>query len=45
MKVTTAIIWAAGYGSRMLPVTAGVSKVMLPIVDRLVVDYVVAGCH
>jgi UTP--glucose-1-phosphate uridylyltransferase len=44
MKVTTAVIWAGGYGSRMLPVTAGISKVMLPVLDKPVVDYVVSDC-
>jgi UTP--glucose-1-phosphate uridylyltransferase len=44
MKVTTAIITAAGYGSRMLPVTAAVQKELLPILDRPVIDYVVADC-
>jgi UTP--glucose-1-phosphate uridylyltransferase len=44
MKVTTAVIPAAGYGTRMLPVTAGVQKVLLPILDRPVIDYVVGDC-
>jgi UTP--glucose-1-phosphate uridylyltransferase len=42
MKVTTAVISAAGYGSRMLPVTAAVQKELLPILDRPVIDYLVA---
>ncbi len=44
MKVTTAVILAAGFGSRMLPVTAGVEKVLLPILNRPLIDYVVADC-
>jgi UTP--glucose-1-phosphate uridylyltransferase len=44
MKVTTAVIPAAGYGTRMLPITAGVQKVLLPILDRPVFDYVVDDC-
>jgi UTP--glucose-1-phosphate uridylyltransferase len=44
MKVTTALIFAAGYGSRMLPVTSAFQKDLLPILDRPVIDYVVADC-
>lgn len=44
MKVTTAVILAAGYGSRMLPVTAALQKDLLPILDRPIVDYIVADC-
>lgn len=44
MNVTTAIILASGFGSRSLPVTAGVQKEMLPILNRPVVDYVVEDC-
>ncbi len=44
MKVTTAIIFASGYGSRMLPVTAAIQKELLPILDRPVIDYVVSDC-
>jgi UTP--glucose-1-phosphate uridylyltransferase len=44
MKVTTAVIMAAGYGTRMLPVTASIPKVLLPILNRPVVDYVVDDC-
>ena len=39
--VTKAIIPAAGFGTRFLPVAKAVPKEMLPIVDRPVVDYVV----
>lgn len=44
MNVSTALIMVSGYGSRMLPVTAAVQKELLPILDRPVVDYVVADC-
>ena len=44
MNVTTAVIFASGFGSRMLPVTAAVQKELLPILNRPVVDYVVADC-
>lgn len=44
MEVSTAVIFASGYGSRMLPVTAAVQKELLPILDRPVIDYVVADC-
>lgn len=44
MQVTTAIILAAGFGSRMLPVTAAVQKELLPILNRPIIDYVVADC-
>ncbi|HVQ44985.1 MAG TPA: sugar phosphate nucleotidyltransferase [Candidatus Saccharimonadia bacterium] len=42
MKPTTAVIMAAGLGTRMLPVTAAVQKEMLPILNRPVIDYTVA---
>jgi len=44
MKVTTAVIATAGFGSRMLPVTAAVQKELLPVLDRPIIDYVVADC-
>lgn len=44
MKVTTAVIFASGFGSRMLPVTAAVQKELLPILDRPIIDYVVSDC-
>jgi UTP--glucose-1-phosphate uridylyltransferase len=44
MQVTTAIILAAGFGSRMLPVTAAVEKSLLPILNRPIIDYVVTDC-
>jgi len=44
IKISTAIIPVAGYGSRMLPVTKVVEKCMLPVINRPVIDYVVADC-
>lgn len=44
MKVSTAIIFASGFGSRMLPVTSAVQKELLPILDRPIIDYVVSDC-
>lgn len=40
-KVTKAIIPAAGFGTRFLPVTKAQPKEMLPIVDKPVIQYVV----
>ncbi len=34
MKVTKAVIPAAGFGTRFLPATKAVPKEMLPIVDK-----------
>jgi UTP--glucose-1-phosphate uridylyltransferase len=44
MKPTTAVIFAAGIGTRMLPVTSAVQKELLPILNRPVVDYTVEDC-
>lgn len=43
MKVRKAVIPAAGFGTRFLPVTKTVPKEMLPIVDKPVVQYIVEG--
>ncbi len=40
-QVRKAVIPAAGYGTRMLPITKTVSKEMLPIVDKPIIQYVV----
>lgn len=40
-RVRKAVIPAAGYGTRFLPVTKSVPKEMLPIVDRPVIQYVI----
>ena len=41
MKITKAIIPAAGLGTRMLPIARAVPKEMLPIVDRPAIAYLV----
>lgn len=41
MKVTKAIIPAAGFGSRMLPVTKAIPKEMLPLVDKPAIQFIV----
>ncbi len=41
MKVTKAVIPAAGLGTRMLPATKTVPKEMLPLVDKPVIQYIV----
>lgn len=41
MKVTKAVIPAAGFGTRFLPATKSQPKEMLPIVDTPVIQYVV----
>ena len=41
MDVRTAVIPAAGYGTRFLPVSKAVPKEMLPLVDRPVIQYAV----
>lgn len=41
MKVTKAVIPAAGLGTRMLPATKTVPKEMLPMVDKPVIQYII----
>lgn len=41
MKVTKAVIPAAGFGTRFLPATKSVPKEMLPIVDKPTIQYIV----
>ena len=41
MKVRKAIIPAAGFGSRMLPITKAIPKEMLPIVDKPALQYII----
>ncbi|MCQ2427489.1 MAG: UTP--glucose-1-phosphate uridylyltransferase [Clostridia bacterium] len=41
MKITKAVIPAAGLGTRMLPIARAVPKEMLPIVDRPAMSYLV----
>ncbi len=40
-RIRTAVILAAGYGTRFLPATKAVPKEMLPIYDRPVIQYIV----
>lgn len=40
-KIRKAVIPAAGYGTRMLPVTKTISKEMLPLVDKPIIQMVV----
>lgn len=40
-KITKAVIMAAGYGTRMLPITRTVSKEILPLVDKPIIQVVV----
>ncbi len=44
MKVTKALILAAGYATRRLPITKVIAKYMLPIGNRPIIDYVVQDC-
>lgn len=41
MKVTKAVIPAAGLGTRFLPITKAVPKPMLPVVDKPTIQYIV----
>ncbi len=41
MKVRKAVIPAAGYGTRFLPIAKAVPKEMLPLIDKPVIQYVV----
>jgi UTP--glucose-1-phosphate uridylyltransferase len=43
-KVRKAVIPVAGLGTRMLPATKAIPKEMLPIVDKPLIQYVVAEC-
>lgn len=40
-RIRKAVIPAAGYGTRFLPMTKAIPKEMLPIVDKPVIQYVV----
>lgn len=41
MKITKAVIPAAGYGTRFLPFTKAMPKEMLPIIDTPTIEYIV----
>lgn len=41
MKITKAVIPAAGFGTRFLPATKAIPKEMLPIVDKPTLQYIV----
>ncbi|MBU0576615.1 NTP transferase domain-containing protein [Patescibacteria group bacterium] len=43
--IKKAIITAAGYGTRFLPISKTIKKEMMPILNRPVLDYVVADCY
>lgn len=44
INVNWAVIPCAGRGTRFLPITKGVSKEMLNIIDRPTIDYIVSEC-
>jgi UTP--glucose-1-phosphate uridylyltransferase len=44
VPIHKAVIPAAGYGTRFLPVTKAVPKELLPIVDRPTIQYIVEEC-
>lgn len=43
--ITKAIITAAGFGSRFLPITKTFPKEMLPIIDKPIIQYLVEECQ
>ena len=45
MTITKAVIPVAGMGTRFLPATLSVSKVMIPIVDRPSIHYGIEELH
>lgn len=44
MKIKKAVISAAGFGTRFLPISKTIQKEMLPILNRPIIDYVVEDC-
>ncbi len=44
MKITKAVIPAAGFGTRVLPATKNIPKEMFPIVDKPAIQYLVEEC-
>lgn len=45
MKITKAVIPAAGFGTRMLPITKAQPKEMVPVVHKPVIQYVVEEAY
>lgn len=45
MKIKKAVILAGGYGTRFMPFTKTISKVMLPVVDTPVIQYIVQEAY
>ena len=43
-NIKKAIITAAGFGSRFLPITKTFPKEMLPIIDKPIIQYLVEEC-
>jgi UTP--glucose-1-phosphate uridylyltransferase len=43
-KIRKAVIPVAGLGTRMLPATKAIPKVMLPVVDKPLIQYIVNEC-
>ena len=41
MQIKKGVILAAGYGTRLLPITKSIPKPMLPILNRPAIDYIV----
>ena len=39
--IKKAVIPAAGYGTRFLPITKAIPKEMLPIIDRPTIEFIV----
>ncbi|MFQ5493589.1 MAG: sugar phosphate nucleotidyltransferase, partial [Candidatus Dojkabacteria bacterium] len=44
MKIRKAVIAAAGYGTRRLPVTKAIQKELLPYLNKPMIDYIVDAC-
>jgi len=44
-KIRKAVITAAGFGSRFLPVVKATPKEMLPVIDKPILQYVVEECQ
>lgn len=44
MQIKKALLTAAGFGTRFLPITKTIQKEMLPILNRPIIDYTVADC-